>query len=83
MATPTKREVAAAEPAPSWPPYERVPSDTERIYRKFTGAYPSIVESLLQPRPDSVMAPPCPPLPNPLAPPLFRCTRMRTPCCLS
>ncbi len=39
----------------------RTPPNTEAVYRNFTGAYPSIVESLLQPRPDSVPPPLLPP----------------------
>lgn len=41
-------------PAVEWEPYERQLPNTDRIYRKFSGAYPSLVESLLQPRPDTV-----------------------------
>jgi hypothetical protein len=36
------------------PPRARGPVDTERLYRKFTGTYPALVEALLQLRPDPV-----------------------------
>lgn len=32
----------------------RSPPDTERMYRKFGGAYPALVEVLLQLRPNAV-----------------------------
>jgi hypothetical protein len=36
------------------PPRARGPVDTERLYRKFSGTYPALVEALLQLRPDPV-----------------------------
>lgn len=38
------------------PPRARGPVDTERLYRKFSGTYPALVEALLQLRPDPVGA---------------------------
>jgi hypothetical protein len=40
------------------PSRTRGPVDTDRLYRKFSGTYPALVEALLQLRPESVGAPP-------------------------